>query len=161
MDVRDIRKARLPRDAQRVRALLEEYVRELGVDLGFQGFSEELADLAAAYPPPGGVWLAWHTRAPVGAVALRPLGGGYAELKRLFVLKEARGTGLGRALVEVALGAARAGGFRGVRLDTLAGMGAAQALYASLGFVPVSAYRANPLPGAQFLELAFSMPRPR
>ena len=151
----DIRKARLPRDAKRVRALLEEYVRELGVDLGPQGFFQELGDLAAAYPPPGGLWLAWRAGAPVGAVALRPLGGGYAELKRLFVLKEGRGRGLGRALVETALGAARAGGFRGVRLDTLKGMDAAQALYASLGFVPVSAYRANSLRGAQFLELAF------
>jgi GNAT superfamily N-acetyltransferase len=153
--VLDIRKAGLPRDAKRVRALLEEYVRELAVDLGSQGLFEELGDLAAAYPPPGGVWLAWRARAPVGAVALRPLGGSDAELKRLFVLKEARGMGLGRALVETALGAARFGGFRGVRLDTLKGMDAAQALYASLGFVPVSAYRANALPGTQFLELAF------
>jgi putative acetyltransferase len=152
----DIRQAQLPRDARRVRLLLEAYVRELGVDLGFQGFSQEVLDLATAYPPPGGLWLAFGaSRAPLGAVGLRPLGGGYAELKRLFVRKEARGRGLGRALVETALGAARAGGFRGVRLDTLQGMDAAQALYAALGFVPIVAYRDNPLPGAQFLELTF------
>jgi putative acetyltransferase len=159
--VLDIRKARLPHQANRVRALLEAYVLELGVDLGFQGFSEELADLGGAYPSPGGLWLAWRARTAVGAVGLRPLAEGYAELKRLFVLKEARGAGVGRALVERALGAARAGGFRGVRLDTLQGMDAAQALYASLGFVPVRAYRENPLPGARFLELTLSTPRPR
>jgi ribosomal protein S18 acetylase RimI-like enzyme len=160
-DVLDIRKAELPADAQRVRSLLEEYVRELGVDLGFQGLAEELSDAAAAYPPPGGLWLPWRAGRPVGAVALRPLGGGYAELKRLFVLKAARGAGLGRALVETALGAARAQGFCGVRLDTLHGMDAAQALYASLGFVPIRPYRQNPLPGAQFLELGLFRPRPR
>ena len=155
MGAHDIRKAELPRDADSVRLLLEAYVQELGVDLGFQGFSEEVRDLARAYPPPGGLWLAFTSSGPVGAVGLRPLSGGDAELKRLFVRHEARGVGLGRALVETALGVARVGGFRGVRLDTLPGMSVAQALYADLGFVPISAYRGNPLPGTQFLELRF------
>ncbi len=159
----DIRQARSPREWQYVRALLEAYAAELGVDLGFQGFGAELDGLAAAYPHPGGVWLAWRTGAPAGCVALRPLDDGYAELKRLYAVPAARGSGLGRALVNRALAAARAAGFSGVRLDTLPGMDAAQGLYASLGFVRVASYRATPLalPGTQFLELAFRTARGR
>jgi putative acetyltransferase len=82
------------------------------------------------------------------------LDGGLVELKRLFTLPEARSIGVGRALVAEALAAARAAGMRGVRLDTLAGMDAAQALYVSLGFRRIAPYRVNPLAGAQFLELA-------
>ncbi len=154
--IQAIREAQLPRDAETVRLLFEAYVRELGVDLSFQGFSQEVSDLAAAYPPPGGLWLAFDgSPAPVGAVGLRPLAGGYAELKRLFVQRQARGLGLGRALLTTALTAARARGFQGVRLDSLEGMTEAQALYAASGFHPIAAYRENPFPGAQFLELTF------
>jgi putative acetyltransferase len=156
----DIRQATDARDWGRLRSLLTAYAAELDVDIAFQGFGQELDGLAMAYPPPGGAWLVFRAGLPVGCVALRPLGDGFAELKRLFTVPEARGCGVGRALVKTALGAARAAGFSGVRLDTLRGMDAAQALYASLGFVPIAPYRANPLAGAAFLELAFSVRPP-
>jgi putative acetyltransferase len=137
------------------RALIESYALELGVDLSFQGLAKELDSLSRAYPTPGGVWLASRQGEAVGCVALRPLGDGEAELKRLYALPHARRSGVGRALLVTALTAARAAGFRGVRLDTVRGMEAAQVLYASLGFAPIPPYRENPLPGAQFLELVF------
>ena len=43
-----------PEDLAGVRGLIEEYVRSLGVDLGFQEIETELSDLAAAYAPPAG-----------------------------------------------------------------------------------------------------------
>jgi putative acetyltransferase len=137
-------------------SLIESYVLELRLDLSFQGLAKELDDFSLAYPKPGGVWLAWREGVAVGCVALRPLGDGAVELKRLYALPQARGFGVGRALVMTALSAARGAGFRAVRLDTVRGMEAAQVLYASLGFVPIPPYRENPLPGAQFLELVFS-----
>ena len=42
-----------PGDLSGVRGLIEEYVRSLGVDLGFQEIETELSDLAAAYALPG------------------------------------------------------------------------------------------------------------
>jgi putative acetyltransferase len=148
----ELRPARHPADWVQARALVEAYAAELGVDLSFQGFDAEVVDLAGAYPAPGGVWLAWREGTPLGCVALRELEPGVAELKRLFVVPAARGSGLGRRLVEAALGSADSAGFRAVRLDTLPGMRDAQALYLSLGFHPVAPYRSNPVPGAQFLE---------
>jgi len=139
------------------RAHLEAYAQSLGVDLSPQGFAEELRDLPAAYPRPGGVWLAEQAGRVVGSVALRPLGEGAMEVKRLFVLPSARGLGVGRALMEVVLRAAREASATVLRLDTLPGMEAAQALYRAMGFRPIAPYSRTLLPGGQCFELALDV----
>ena len=89
----------------------------------------------------------------VGCIALRPLTNDTAELKRLWVRPEARGTGAGRLLVGEAIQQARLVGYARVQLDTTPGMEAAQALYTSFGFIGIPPYRPNPVPGATYLEL--------
>lgn len=136
------------------RRLIEGYCRGLGVNLGFQDIDHELAHLAQVYGPPAGALLiARRAGEAVGCVALRPLAEGVAELKRLYVHESARGAGVGRRLVTAMLAQARAGGYGRVRLDTLASMAAARALYLELGFRPIAAYRHNPLPGTAYFEL--------
>ncbi|EHJ46760.1 GCN5-related N-acetyltransferase [Solidesulfovibrio carbinoliphilus subsp. oakridgensis] len=138
-----------------VRVLFQEYATGLGFDLCFQNFDQELADLPGCYAlPAGGIWLAWHDGMPAGCVALRPLGDGRCEMKRLYVRPAYAGQGLGRALAEAAVAGARERGYRAVRLDTLASMTAANALYKKLGFRPIEPYRENPLAGALYYELA-------
>jgi ribosomal protein S18 acetylase RimI-like enzyme len=90
---------------------------------------------------------------PAGCGALRPLGGDAAEMRRMWVRPAFRGRGLGRAVAEALLRAARAGGYARVRLDTLPSMAEAQALYRSLGFAPVPPYDDDPHPGAIHMEL--------
>jgi ribosomal protein S18 acetylase RimI-like enzyme len=141
-------------DIDAVRSLFEEYAAELGVDLCFQGFADELASLPGAYAaPPGRILLARDGNAVVGCVAVRSLGGGTCEMKRLYVRPDGRGRGLGRSLVEAAIGAAYEQGYERMRLDTLPQMVEAQPLYESLGFREIEPYYDNPVPGARFLEL--------
>jgi putative acetyltransferase len=147
-----VRKARIPDELCVLRELFEEYAVGLGIDLGFQGFEDELAKLPGRYAAPsGGLWLAIADGCAIGCVALRPLGSDLCEVKRLYVRSAFRGTGLGRRLAEAALAEAGRIGYGRVCLDTLPSMGGAIALYRSLGFADVDAYYDNPVPGALFL----------
>jgi ribosomal protein S18 acetylase RimI-like enzyme len=153
-DVRIV-EARVPDDLDVVRTLFTEYQAAIGVDLCFQGFDGELAGLPGKYARPrGNIWLGLVDGEPGGIVALRPLDDpGAAEMKRLFLRPAARGLGLGRALAERCVAAARGAGYALMRLDTLETMQAAQRIYRELGFRNVEAYYHNPLPGAVYMEL--------
>jgi ribosomal protein S18 acetylase RimI-like enzyme len=73
-------------------------------------------------------------------------------MKRLYVMPEMHGRGIGRALAQALIEDARHRGYHTMLLDTLPSMKAAVALYVSLGFRATAAYRYNPVPGAIFLE---------
>ena len=137
-----------------VRFLFEEYADGLDVDLGFQEFQRELAELPGEYAPPAGRLLLALSPEPAGCVALRPYEPGVCEMKRLFVRPAHRGSGLGRTLTEAIIAAGREAGYERMRLDTLPTMERARALYRSLGFVEIDAYRFNPVHGTTYFELA-------
>jgi len=155
----EIRPAELPGDLPVVRQLFSEYAEGLGIDLGFQGFEEELASLPGKYAPPlGRLLLAWHEGRAVGCVGLRRIDDETCEMKRLYVQPGLRGQRLGRRLAERVCREARDAGYRRICLDTLPTMASAQELYRSLGFEPVEPYVYNPIAGARFLALELTSP---
>ena len=134
--------------------LFRDYAAAVGIDLEFQGFSDELAALPGDYAPPRGlILLAMADERALGCVALRPLDAEICEMKRMFVAPEGRGRQLGRRLAEAVIDKARQFGYRQMRLDTLKSMTAARKLYRSLGFVPIAPYCHNPLPDPEFYQL--------
>ena len=147
-------------DMELAASLLREYQASIGVDLGFQGFAEELAGLPGNYAPPrGALLIAQVGSEPAGCVAMRPLDAHVVEMKRLYVRPAFRGTGVGRRLAEAIIAAAKDAGYERMRLDTIASMSAAIGLYRDLGFYEIDAYRPNPLQGPQFFELQLQAPK--
>ena len=75
--------------------------RRWTIDLAPQGFSQELDSLPGVYGPPGGeLLLAKRGDHVLGCIALKPLEPPrVAEIKRLLCATQARGTGVGKALV--------------------------------------------------------------
>jgi ribosomal protein S18 acetylase RimI-like enzyme len=139
------------------REIFREYAEQLGVDLCFQNFDAELAELPGEYAPPGGViLLATVDGHLAGCGALRPLSDvdypNACEMKRLYVRPAFRGFGIGRGVAQALLDHAMQCGYSNLLLDTLSDMEAARSLYASLGFEEVAPYYFNPIPGAHYLR---------
>lgn len=146
-----------PQELDEVRQVFREYAKWLGVDLSFQDFERELAELPGCYAPPRGRLLVARVEPGAllaGTVALRPLAGQSCEMKRLFVRDAYRRRGIGRMLVDAILTEARLIGYQQMRLDTLAHMHEAIALYTQSGFQTIPAYYHNPLPNVVYFERA-------
>jgi len=167
-----VREARTPSQTESAKVLFLEYRawlvahREVTafpdsvLARGLGLFDQELSEFPGAYAPPkGALFVACTGSSHVGCAALRPHWGRTAELKRLFVRPEARNAGVGRRLTLRTLRHARKLGYNRVVLDTLPTMVRAIALYRAMGFQPIPAYWAHPVPGALFFEYRLRAPR--
>ena len=140
--------------------LFQAYAVGLGLDISFQNFDHELANLPGKYAPPSGALLlakSTSTSEAIGCVGLRPLQPqGTCEMKRLYVSPEGRGTGVGKALAEAVVNEAKRLGYRRMVLDTLGSMTTPLKLYRGLGFRDIEPYYHNPLEDVIFLELTLT-----
>jgi putative acetyltransferase len=141
------------------REIFREYAEGLGIDLDFQHFDDELANLPGDYAAPqGALLLAFVDDELAGCGAFRPLPDvDYAnacEMKRLYVRRAFRRFGLGRMLTQALMDRATEAGYSVMLLDTLDDMESARGLYASLGFETIPPYYFNPVPGAHYLKVA-------
>ena len=139
--------ARTAEDYAEARRLIDAYAHSLGIDLEYQHYADEFANIETMYGPPGGcLLLARRDGDAVGCVALRKLDDVTCEMKRLYVVPTERGSGAGRLLAEAVIAAAQGLGYRSMRLDTLVTMTAAQSLYRVLGFEETAPYYETPYP---------------
>ena len=134
--------------------LFKELAAWLGIDLSFQNFDEELANLPSDYAPPDGrLLLAQCGTATAGCVALRRFNDRTCGMKRTWVRPQFRRKQIGRVLAEYVIVEARSVGSREMLLDSLPSLTSAINLYKSLGFESIAAYRYNPDPNAVFMRL--------
>ena len=128
-----------------VKELFMKYQTHLGISLFFQGFQQELDNLPGKYAPPTGtILLAKEGKNIAGIVALKQLEEGVCEMKRLFVLPDYQGYGIGKMLTESLFAKAKKLNFKTMKLDTLGRLEAAVALYHKLGFEQTNPYNINP-----------------
>ncbi|MGI9437544.1 MAG: GNAT family N-acetyltransferase [Geminicoccaceae bacterium] len=151
----EIVEATTPQEIEHVRRLFRAYTDWLDVDLCFQDFESELANLPGFYAPPRGRLLLAKVGCEIaGCVGLRPLEDDICEMKRLWVEPGYGGRGIGRSLAEAVVDLGRSMGYRAMRLDTMPGrLKAAGHIYQTMGFKEIPPYYHNPLEGAAMFEL--------
>jgi len=94
--------------------------------------------------PPRGVFLVgYEDDRPIAIGGLRRLEDSIAEIKRMYVIPEARSHGVGRALLAALEDAARELGFERVRLDSGPAQQHSRALFAATGYAEIAPYNAN------------------
>jgi GNAT superfamily N-acetyltransferase len=108
-------------------------------------FEAELADLGGKYAPPrNAMLLARLEGTPAGCVGLHEFNADACEMKRMFVPEGFRGLGVGRALGDAIVTAARTVGYRRMLLETSRDQLDAIGLYKKLGFVETPPYYEAP-----------------
>lgn len=116
-------------------AALDDHLRELYPGLPIHGIEP------GEFRRSGGIFLIGRVNGvAVACGALRPLGEGVGELKRMFVRPDQRGSGFARALLAALEQAAADRGYRAIRLETGESQIAAIRLYESAGYHPISPY---------------------
>jgi molybdopterin-guanine dinucleotide biosynthesis protein A len=122
-----------PEHADGFRALVSDTLREYGFTPDAT-LDPDLADPEGVYEA---LWVVLVGGEVVGSVALRQLGAGEFELKRMYLRPRLRGRGVGGKLLAIALDYARGHGGRTIKLDTTEEMAAARQLYEAHGFVRI------------------------
>lgn len=137
-----------PEDDAAVAAIIRRVMPEFGADgPGFALLDSEVDHMSTAYSAPGAAYFvvvgeAGQVLGGGGFAALQGGDPGVCELRKMYFLPEARGRGLGEALLRHCLEVARNLDYRTCYLETLTGMDQAIRLYAKVGFRPLC----SPLP---------------
>ena len=128
-----------PADDAAIAAIIRKVMPEFGADgPGFAIHDAEVSAMSAAYSAPRSAYFVIEVDGVVmgggGIAPLQHADAGICELRKMYFLPEARGSGAGAAMMARCLQAARDAGFRQCYLETLTGMDAAMRLYERSGF---------------------------
>jgi putative acetyltransferase len=124
--------------------LLRQVMSEFGaVGQGYSSLDAEVDAMFEAYPAPDAAFFVVEREGRVlGCGGMGPLASGepgVCELRKMYLLPELRGAGVGARLLQVILNAAREAGYRKCYLETMERMQQARSLYRKQGFKEVDA----------------------
>jgi GNAT superfamily N-acetyltransferase len=128
-------------EARELIAAMEAWVQE-----GFGPTTPDRTSTVTAsemVPPEGAFVIVREDGRAVAGGGVRRLEDGVCEIKRMFVVPDARGRGHGRRVLDALEAAAVSLGFTRARLDTATSMTTAMALYGSAGYEPIEDYNGN------------------
>lgn len=135
---------RIPADSPQAQALVAGMVREISGHYGPDVAERTPSATPQDFSPPGGCYVAlFDGDAAVAGGGIKQLEPGVGEVKRMYVVPDRRGEGLGRTLLAALEGAARELGYRVVRLDTGVHQPEAVGLYRSAGYQEIPDYNGN------------------
>lgn len=128
------------------RACIDAYLRELDerFENGFDASVGPSADPQELVPPSGVLLLARLDDAALACGALKAIGPGVGEIKRMWVSPDARGLGIAQRLLDALEAHARDTHLTTLRLDTNRTLVEARALYARNGYREIGRYNDNP-----------------
>lgn len=140
-------------EVESARILMREYASMPHITGRWCSIDEDIAALPQPFVAPAGVLLvARRNGMDVGCGALREWSPGIGELKRMYVRPDARGLGVGSALLTSLLAHARTLGFTRVRLDTAPELHSAIAMYTRHAFMPIPSYHQSQCMDALYFE---------
>lgn len=151
----ELRDVDLRRDLQDVERLWLDYLTwgndNLEAQLGFrlpvrETVDNDLATIDKFQAPAGHMVLAFADGTAIGIGCLRRIRPDIAEIKRMYVDPAQRRGGIGRAILDALIAAARNAGYRRVRLESPSFLTAAHSLYRSSRFVDIGPYPESEIP---------------
>lgn len=137
-----------PSDDAGLAAIIRTVMSEFeAIGAGFSIEDPEVDSMSQAYAAEDSVYLVAEVGGRLvggsGIGRLADADGEVCELRKMYLLPEARGLGVGKRLLEASLNAARERGYRTCYLETLGHMDRARRLYESFGFRPLDAPLGN------------------
>lgn len=136
-------------ELEQIKYLFRKYyeflVQDHGLDISYQGIQEELETLPGKFAAPKGrLIMALELDQPIGCAALRPIDEHTCELKRMYVLPQFRGKGVGKSLAGYLIQEAKKIDYKMMRLDTGRFLTTAITIYEALGFKQIAPYNDVP-----------------
>lgn len=142
-------------DAESIRELIFGVLDEYGLEPDVDGIDLDLFDIEKYYIERGGVFevLEDTTGRIVGTVGLYPVDEDAIELRKMYLEKDIRGKGLGKAILSRMIATAEALGFKKIVLETATPLVEAIGLYKSFGFRSVEAVHTPRCDQAFYLDI--------
>jgi putative acetyltransferase len=134
------------RDKERIVALVIRILQEFGFQPDFESSEADLQDIEATYRNSGGLFMLVEDQDGqlLGTFAVQRLDAVTCKLRKMYLVPEARGRGLGRYMLDQALQDARRLGYTRMIIETVRVLEAAIRLYTRAGFVPVQQEAGSP-----------------